>query len=74
MGSCGWFIPNVNQAQDPGFTCRTYWGTCSGLYWTNSEFSGNHAWRINMGNGTIYGSDSSKFSTFNLRTFRCTAS
>jgi|DEB0MinimDraft_6_1074348.scaffolds.fasta_scaffold34329_2 hypothetical protein len=33
----GWFVPNVNQLVNPGYTCRIYWDSYSASnYWSST--------------------------------------
>lgn len=55
LGNCSWFIPTNAQAQNPGYTCRTYWDSYDSIeYWTNETINaGQNGYKINMTNGGI---------------------
>ena len=39
-GCTGWFVPDIGQLQNPGYTCRTYWDSyASARYWSNTSFT-----------------------------------
>jgi len=76
MGSCGWFVPNINQIQDPGYSCRTYWDSyTAGNYWSSTPGGGPNACGFDMSGGTIWGSAhrGNVPCAANVRVFRCTA-
>jgi hypothetical protein len=71
MGSCGWFVPNCPQLQNPGFSCRTYWDSYSpSYYWSSTESTNFHAWRVHFNIGSTL--HHPKGYTGCVRAFRCT--
>lgn len=78
LGSCGWFVPEINQLSNPGFSCRTYWDTYNNAnYWTNTRRFGSFAWSFCMQNGapTAINNPCGSHNSNGLfvRSFRCTA-
>jgi hypothetical protein len=72
LGCCGWFVPNLSQLQNPGYTCRTYWDFTAGAYYSTTDCSGNIAQCVNFVTGnTTY---ACKTSGNHVRAFRCTSS
>ena len=69
--SCGdWFIPNCSQAQNPQYTCRTYWDTYSNSqYWSNTEYTSHAARAQDMGDGLL--ALRFKVNPYCVRAFRC---
>lgn len=68
-GCTGWFIPNIGQFQNPGYTCRTYWDSFGGNYWTSSEADARDACRFSSGAGAVQAYP--KTFTGSVRAFRC---
>jgi hypothetical protein len=72
MGSCGWFVPNIGQLQNPGYSCRTYWDTTSATwYWSTSANYFYAGSAVNFATGatcTKFG----KTTPTCVRTIRCT--
>ena len=72
-GCTGWFVPTISQLDNPGYTCRSFWGPSpcfsSCIYWSSTCVNTNHACYINMTNGNPTGS--SKPQNFCVRAFRC---
>jgi len=55
-GCTGWFVPNTSQAQNPGYCCRAYWDSYTATnYWTDSAYSFNIPYYINMSTGAVSG-------------------
>jgi len=54
--ACGdWFVPDIGQLQNPGYTCRTYWDSySSACYWSSTEGNASCAWVINMSTGFTF--------------------
>jgi len=73
MGSCGWFVPECGQLQNPGYSCRNFWDSyVSASYWSNTDFNGiTRSWSVSLVDGTA-----SNYSLQNsvccIRAFRCT--
>lgn len=68
-GCTGWFVPNINQLQNPGYTCRSYWDYSLSTYWSTST-SGLTRFALTFtGDGTSWGTRSG--CTFCVRAFRC---
>jgi hypothetical protein len=80
MGNCGWFVPTSAQLQNPGFTCRTFWDSfCSGVrYWSNNDVHINYGGLVSFSTGqcvqrgTYATNTDTKYSTCQIRAFRCT--
>ena len=76
-GCTGWFVPTVSQLQNPGFTCRSFWGpspcySCTFFYWSSTEYNANCAWYVNFVNGLCTcGPGSNKPYALCVRAFRC---
>lgn len=68
-GCTGWFVPTRAQLQNPGRTCRTYWDSYSGPYWSPTEYVSSLACFVNIGNGSS--SFEYKTCTLCVRAFRC---
>ena len=69
--ACGdWFVPTCGQLKNPGYTCRTYWDSCSsGLYWSSTH-NLYCAWGVNFDTGTTYITNNLQWSCC-VRAFRC---
>lgn len=79
-GCSGWFVPNCNQAVNPGFACRQYWDSYSSSYWTDTcapcnQYNQPQAWYINMNQGTLHCTVQScqynQAGCLQIRSFRC---
>jgi len=68
-GCTGWFIPTCGQLQNPGSVCRTYWDSYSGIFWSNTECSGDSAWLVYLDNGNSR--NYNKTCSWWARAFRC---
>jgi hypothetical protein len=72
-GCTGWFVPTLGQLQNPGYLCRSFWGTSpcfsSTLYWSSTEINSTNACSVNFANGNTY--NGSKTHTYCVRAFRC---
>ena len=83
MGACGWFVPDIGQLSNPGFSCRAYWdsystGACA-FYWSTTSHNTSRAPSLNISTGQ--GCNDSPFHPYInkafgccVRAFRCTAS
>ena len=70
-GCSGWFVPSRGQLSNPGYACRTYWDSYStSQYWSDSQYSGQYAWCLNMANGDNQNPDS-LYRDYKVRSFRC---
>ena len=71
--ACGdWFIPEIAQMSDPGYTCRTHWDSYdSAMYWSNTEHNSGGAWRISFSDGST--NANAKNDSYRVRAFRCVA-
>lgn len=76
--ACGdWFIPNVTQMSNPGYSNRGYWDSNSGgRYWTNDGYSARYArsFMFNNGPNCPQGGPSARYQktrSFPTRAFRC---
>jgi hypothetical protein len=73
-GCTGWFVPLIGQLQNPGFACRTYWGTSPCFdpngYWSNDQGSSysQGCMMYFAGNGHA---SRSKSNSYRVRSFRC---
>ena len=72
-GCTGWFVPTVSQLQNPGYSCRSFWGPSpcysSTGYWSpavHSNSNGCYVWFGSGGAGT-----GGKDDTHCVRAFRC---
>ena len=66
-----WFVPSCTQLKS-GYACRSYWDSYNSdfaYYWSSTEFNADGAIYVYLNNGS--GNDTSKFSGFNTRAFRC---
>ena len=56
-GCTGWFVPTVNQLQNPGYLCRYFWGPAPSYsctqYWSSTPHS-SRAWRVDFTDGVAY--------------------
>lgn len=68
-GCTGWFVPTCGQLQNPGYTCKTYWDSFSGSYWSSTERTSTSAWRVFFNYGGAY--SYYKSNTLSVRAFRC---
>lgn len=72
-GCTGWFIPSLTQLQNPGYTCRSFWGTspCYSTtnYWSDFSHSAAHTKFVEFSSGNC--SFMSKNTTACVRAFRC---
>jgi hypothetical protein len=57
-GCTGWFVPTITQLQNPGYTCRNFWGPSpcfsSTRYWSSTENNSYFACAVNFGGGSAY--------------------
>lgn len=69
--ACGdWFLPTYGQLQNPGYTCNTYWDSCSSaFYWSSTEFNNTAGRAVNITTGQ--GSALGKGEFHCARAFRC---
>jgi len=66
----GWFVPDVDQLQNPGYCCRTYWDSYSTtLYWSSSQTICDNALLVCFTTGGTFGN--LKTATRCVRAFRC---
>lgn len=72
MGACGWFVPDLTQVGNPGYSCRSFWDSYTGSYWSSTQYSSHQAWRTNFSNGNSYFSHK-LYCAFCVRTLRCPA-
>ena len=73
-GCTGWFVPTCGQLQNPGYSCRSFWGpspctSSPARYWSSSENAANHACFVYFTNGLASGYN--KPTTLCVRAFRC---
>jgi hypothetical protein len=67
-----WFVPSIAQLQNPGYTCRTNWGTPTTCYWSSQQqLSFPFYYACSLDFGTNSGCILSKTNTFCVRAFRC---
>jgi hypothetical protein len=67
-----WFVPTVLQLQNPGYVCRTQWGSFSAaFYWSSTEVCAGGAFGVGFTNGNAYCCDFNKSITGCVRAFRC---
>jgi hypothetical protein len=76
-GCTGWFVPSMNQLQNPGYCCRIYWDSFSATdYWSSSDACAPEScgcassMYFNSG-GRHGGANSYKTQTKCVRSFRC---
>ena len=76
-GCIGWFVPDCNQVQNPGYTCREYWDEYSlTWYMSSTSHAGTSTWVFNYSTGsmsTFQGPATGLFDVNCVRTFRCIA-
>jgi hypothetical protein len=72
-GCTGWFIPTSAQLQNPGFVCRSFWGTspCYTVtnYWSSTANNGSHSVYVSMSSGGTGSNFAPR--TYRVRAFRC---
>jgi hypothetical protein len=72
-GCTGWFVPTITQLQNPGYTCRNFWGPSpcfsSTLYWSSTDLNATHACFVHITGGNA--SHLTKSLTTCVRAFRC---
>lgn len=68
MGSCGWFVPNCSQLQNPGYSCRGYWDTYAGTWYWSSTDSGVGGRTVCFNNGAL--GNGVKHRNYCVRAFR----
>ena len=74
-----WFVPDISQLQNPGYCCRTNWGTPTGTYWSSSAVPAGqcpYGYALNFSSGTtlsvyVGGYGFGGKSTAKVRAFRC---
>ena len=67
---CDWFVPSLNQLQNPGYVCRTNWDSFSAAnYWSSTEFNATNAYDVCHCNGGP--GPCSKTLACCVRAFRC---
>jgi hypothetical protein len=64
-----WFVPDISQLQNPGFACRTNWGSPTGIYWSSTEFNTTGGYILNLCIGVACGRG--KTCSCCVRAFRC---
>ena len=70
FSSTGWFLPCIGQLQNPGYLCRSFWGSFSSeIHWSNTSFNSNEGCLVCLQNGITSYLD--KTSTVCVRAFRC---
>ena len=74
-GCTGWFVPTASQLQNPGYSCRSFWGSpspCfpSGVVWSSTEATSTHACYVNFNNGNAPNCTKT-FGSACVRAFRC---
>ena len=70
-GCSGWFIPSIQQWQNPGQQCRQYFDWYTAPLWSNSPGDHPyHAWMMYLGNGTC-SQGGKQTSHIYARAFRC---
>ena len=69
-GCTGWFVPTCGQLQNPGYTCRTYWDSCScQYYWSSSAGGSSCTWLVCVTHGAA--NFLTKDRVVCVRAFRC---
>jgi hypothetical protein len=72
-GCTGWFVPTRPQLQNPGYSCRSFWGPSpcysSAGYWSSTEDAPTTACRVFFTHGIA--DLSGKPTTLYVRAFRC---
>ena len=72
-GTQGWFVPTLSQLQNPGYSCRDFWGPSpcfsSANYWSSTAHNFRYACRVCFANGTA--TQSIMGNTYCVRAFRC---
>lgn len=70
-GCSGWFIPSIQQWQNPGQQCRQYFDWYTAPLWSNSPGDHPyHAWMMYLGNGSC-SQGGKQNSNIYARAFRC---
>jgi hypothetical protein len=65
-----WFVPTVSQLQNPGYCCRTFWGSFSSTYyWSSTEHDATLACLVCFTNSSAGANP--KNLTVCVRAFRC---
>lgn len=68
MGSLGWFVPDINKLQNPGYICRSYWDSYGGEYWSTSFGGDDSRCTLDFNNGSI--NERNIFNSNQTRAFR----
>jgi hypothetical protein len=69
-GCTGWFVPTIQQLQNPGYTCRTFWDSfSSACYWSSTPSPPASACSVNFTCGAAV--TCSQLNTYCVRSFRC---
>jgi hypothetical protein len=73
MGSCGWFIGDNCQMQNPAGTCRVYWDCYepTGQYWTCQAAGGADTFWLDMNNNSVYYGAFNNNANAYARSLRC---
>lgn len=69
-GCTGWFVPSIGQLSNPGYACRSFWGSFSStFYWSTTQCNSADGCRINFSCGSANADNKSIY--FCVRSFRC---
>ena len=69
-GCTGWFVPHIGQLRNPGYLCRSFWGSFSSTaYWSSSQRHSDRAYCLNFTNA--YSTPIHQTNTICVRAFRC---
>ena len=73
-GCTGWFVPTMSQLQNPGYLCRSFWGTSSPCYtntifFSSTEYNATFACAVDFRNAGAC--NAFKPASLSVRAFRC---
>jgi len=67
-----WFVPTENQLVNPGWVCRTNWGSLEGIeFWSSTNVCSGCACRVYFGFGCCIRGFTNKEYGLQVRAFRC---
>jgi hypothetical protein len=74
-GCTGWFVPTRPLLQNPGYSCRSFWGPSpcfsADKYWSSCDLSAELALHVNFTTGAAGHLQLHKANTRCVRAFRC---
>ena len=64
-----WFVPSAAQLQNPGYICRTNWGSPGQGFWSSTESSATNAFDVDFNGNNV--TSPSKAGSACVRAFKC---